>query len=276
MLFSVMLICMMVANETAANNPKTTEGQTPHPTIHVVMLGDSNTWIGGDNCDKTKGWNKWFKDLFQPASCKSYARSGATWTNTKVTKKNPQENIGSLGNDNVIYNQVLRLIAAFKEGKQAKPDIVIIGAGTNDLWFRAKRPGLYTMGADMAMETPVGTLIDTPVNQILSLTESVRFNCELIRQAFPECRIILLSPMQTTKVPTQDIHIFGNVLQTMAERMGIDIIRMDAPEYIDRKVEENKFTHTYDGVHTSEAGAKNNASLICNAIAQIIESNQDE
>ena len=61
-----------------------------HNTKHidVAILGDSNTWIGGDDCDKEKGWNKWFKDFFRPASCKSYARSGATWTNTEVTKAN--------------------------------------------------------------------------------------------------------------------------------------------------------------------------------------------
>ena len=48
--------------------------------MHVVILGDSNTFIGGDQCDKPQGWNKWFKELANPLSCRSYARSGATWT----------------------------------------------------------------------------------------------------------------------------------------------------------------------------------------------------
>ena len=67
---------------------------------HVVILGDSNTWIGGDYCDKPRGWNKWFKDAFQPTSIRSYARSGATWTNTPTTQMNTQETTDILGNDN--------------------------------------------------------------------------------------------------------------------------------------------------------------------------------
>ena len=51
-------------------------------STHVAILGDSNTWLGGDQCDQPRGWNKWFKDYFAPASCRSYARSGATLTNT--------------------------------------------------------------------------------------------------------------------------------------------------------------------------------------------------
>lgn len=274
----MLLFVMLNIQQLSANNPDTPQTQEPHPTLHVVLLGDSNTWIGGDDCDKPRGWNKWFKELFQPASIKSYARSGATWTNTKATKFNPEENIGTLGNDNVIYNQVVRLKQAVQEGKQATPHIIIIGAGTNDIWFRSKRPGLYTMAADKAMAEDAASIIAKPVNQVLSLTESVRFNYELLHQAFPEARIIILSPMQTTKVPTQDIHIFGDVLQTMAEKIGIGIgiIRMDTEEFIDRKVEEKRHTNTYDGVHTSQAGARNNARLLNNAISQLIGTNNTE
>ena len=266
-----MLLCLLAQEQTYAQNPAIANENGPHPTLHVALLGDSNTWIGGDDCDKPRGWNKWFKDLFQPASVKSYARSGATWTHTRLTKLNTKENTGNLGNDNVIYNQVMRLKQAVQAGSQPSPDIIIIGAGTNDLWFRSKRPGLYTMGADQAMETAVSTLISKPVNQVVSLTECVRYNIEILRQAFPEARIILLSPMQTTKVATQDVHIFGDILQTMATRLGIDLIRMDVEECIDRKQEERGFTRTYDGVHTSEAGARNNGAYISKNVSLLID-----
>ena len=265
------ILSMLTGHQAVAIQTNAPASDTPHPTLHVVILGDSNTWIGGDDCDKAKGWNKWFKEYFQPASIKSYARSGATWSNTKVTKKNPKENIGSLGNDNVIYNQVVRLIDAVKSGRQRTPDLVIIGAGTNDLWFKDKRPGLYTKTADQAMQTTTAALTSKPVNQVLSLSESVRYNCELLRQAFPTCRIIILTPMQTTKVPTEEIRRGGDIMQAVAEKMKLDVIRQDAPSFIDRKVEEKKFTHTYDGVHTSEAGAKNNAKLLSQKISQLID-----
>ena len=106
---------------------QTVEGTVVHP-LHVVILGDSNTWIGGDDCDKPKGWNKWFVDEFRPLSCKSYARSGATWTNTSTTRENVVEDIAVLGNDNVIYNQIARLKRACDEGRQQTPDLIIIAA----------------------------------------------------------------------------------------------------------------------------------------------------
>ena len=83
--------------------------------LHIAILGDSNTWLGGDECDNQKGWNKWFKDILQPASCRSYARSGATWTHTTKTKRDTKENIGKLGKDNVIFNQVMRLKEAYDD-----------------------------------------------------------------------------------------------------------------------------------------------------------------
>ena len=76
-----LLLTLVVTPEMMAQQP-----------LDVIIFGDSNTWYGGDNCDKPRGWNKWFKDAFQPATIKSYARSGATWTNTTTTKRNTQEN----------------------------------------------------------------------------------------------------------------------------------------------------------------------------------------
>lgn len=108
--------------------------------MHVVILGDSNTFIGGDQCDKPQGWNKWFKELAKPLSCRSYARSGATWTHTSNTVYDIEENTGVLSDNNVIYNQVNRLLKETGEEKtQPTPDLILIMAGTNDLWFASKR-----------------------------------------------------------------------------------------------------------------------------------------
>ena len=264
------MIAMMLMGYYYASAQEQANSTVPHPTLHVVLLGDSNTWIGGDDCDKERGWNTWFKQLFKPASCKSYARSGATWTNTKVTKRNPKENIGNLGNDNVIYNQVVRLIAAAKAGQQEKPDLVVIAAGTNDVWFKAKRPGIYTMTPQQAASIPVAKLTAKPVSQVLSLAEAVRYNCELIRQAFPNTTLIVLTPLQTTKVSVEEIRKAGDIIQATAEQTGVRAIRQDTPDFIDRATELKQFTHTYDGVHTSKAGAQNNAAILNRKISQIL------
>ena len=138
--------------------------------LDVIIFGDSNTWYGGDNCDKPRGWNKWFKDAFQPATIKSYARSGATWTNTTTTKRNTQENTARLGNDNVIYNQICRLEEAIDSGVQPQPQLILIMAGTNDAWFQKDRPGVFSVTAEEAFA--IDDIKDRPVSEITSLTES--------------------------------------------------------------------------------------------------------
>ena len=141
-LFFSLILSLMVALTTVAQKP-----------LHVVMLGDSNTWIGGDDCDKPLGWNKWFKDALQPTTCKSYARSGATWTNTPQTHRDTKENIEILGNNNVIYNQICRLQEAVEGGDQAIPQLILIMAGTNDAWFQKQRPKALAMCACQAFNT---------------------------------------------------------------------------------------------------------------------------
>ena len=137
----------------------TTAANSGHP-MHVVILGDSNTWIGGDDCDKPRGWNKWFADVFQPLSCKSYARSGATWTNTIQTRKNPDEDIAVLGNDNVIYNQIVRLLAAcdcvISSSRQEGLPINLIEASASGKYIIATD---VRGNADVVKQSGFGTLV---------------------------------------------------------------------------------------------------------------------
>lgn len=50
----ILMVIGFMTNISAAN----------HSHLHVVLLGDSNTFIGGDDCDKDRGWSKWFKERF--------------------------------------------------------------------------------------------------------------------------------------------------------------------------------------------------------------------
>ena len=239
-----------------------------HPNVNVVMLGDSNTWLGGDNCDKSKGWNKWFKDKYAPATCKSYARSGATWTNTNVTKRNLVENTGSISNDNVIYNQVLRLKDAVSKGSQPIPHIIIISAGTNDAWFKDKRPGLYSKSVDeVFMDNSFST--QKNVNLVTSLAESLRYNLAILNEAFPNCKIVLLTPMQSTSVNNSEIFKVSDIIEKCADRMNVKVIRLDKDSCVKRENEMRTKKYTYDGTHTSELGAKNNGYLVADRISKM-------
>lgn len=257
-LFFSLILSLMVALTTVAQKP-----------LHVVMLGDSNTWIGGDDCDKPLGWNKWFKDALQPTTCKSYARSGATWTNTPQTHRDTKENIEILGNNNVIYNQICRLQEAVEGGAQTIPQLILIMAGTNDAWFQKQRPKALAMCACQAFNTDKGTMTDRPVNDVLTLAESVRYGCELLRAAFPEAQIVLLTPLQSVAAGTENITMAGDIIECCARQLNINVIRLDKDGFIDAAKEKMKHHLTTDGTHTSELGARQIGSFVAQQISAL-------
>lgn len=194
-------------------------------SLHVVMLGDSNTFIGGDDCSKPQGWNKWFKDLMNPLSCHSYARSGATWTETPNTVYDINEYTEVLSDNNVIYNQVSRLLAdVFDTKTQPIPDLILIMAGTNDLWFASKRPE--------------------------PLSKYIRQNCEMLKDAFPKARIVLITPPPFTKVSEEVQHQAAAMIEQSGKELQEDVIRLDQTTIFQGD------GYFKDGVHTTVKGAQ--------------------
>lgn len=222
--------------------------------MNVVILGDSNSWIGGDDCSKPKGWNTWFNRLFAPASCRSYARSGATWSHTPATKINPGENIGVIGNDNVITNQIVRLQMAVESGEQTTPDLIIIAAGTNDLMFPRRRPSALAQREN------------DPATVVGSLT----IDCRKLRDRFPQARIVVLTPLQCVKFTNDRLHSLSDKMESAARKCGADVIRMDRNGSVVRDEELKVKKNTYDGIHTSEKGAEANGRYVAEQIKKII------
>lgn len=229
-------------------------------SIHIAMLGDSNTWLGGDQCDQPRGWSKWFCECVRPASCKSYARSGATWTNTQRTKSNPQEYTEVLSDDNVAFNQIVRLKEACATGEQPAPDLIIISLGTNDAWFTKRRPGLFGISPEQAFADSAITA--KKPNEVCTLAESVRYACELLRQTFPHAQILLLTPMQTTAAPDENITLTGDIIEQCGALMGIPSVRLDKESPVRSQYERTAKRFTTDGTHTSEEGARINGLIV--------------
>lgn len=245
--------------------------QSKHDSIDVVLLGDSNTWLGGDDCSGEKGWSHWFMMKFAPASCRSYARSGATWTNTSVTKYNVVENVGKISNDNVVYNQINRLKEAVKNGEQKSPRLILISAGTNDAWFKDKRPQVFAKTVDVAFQDMSQYITSRSVSSILTLAESVRYGCEMLMQAFPDAQIILLTPMQSTAVDAALIRKAGDTIEMCGKRMGVNAIRMDERCSVYQVRERVAKSRTYDGTHTSVDGARRDGFVIANMVEGMLE-----
>lgn len=247
------------------------EAPKSHPDVNVVILGDSNTSIGGDDCTQPRGWNTWFRESFAPATCRSYARSGATWSHTVRTKADELEVTGRLSDDNVVYNQVLRLHTAWTAGNQPVPDLILIMAGTNDAWFKAERPGAYLTTVAEAFDVPADTLLSRPAGRTLGLTECVRRACLMLQSDFPKALIVLMTPMQTTQAPDELIRRTGDLIEGCGGRMGIPVVRMDKESVVRSTQEAQHTTYTYDGTHTSEAGARSNGLLMARRAGALLE-----
>ena len=228
----------------------------------IAVLGDSNTWLGGDNCANQRGWTFWFGQEINPKSLRSYARSGATWTNTPTTVANTLEDIGVLGDNNAIYNQVLRLNA----DKGPSPDWIIIGAGTNDAWFNRKRPDAFIQSPAQAWTLSDNEVLKLKANDVTSIAMAVRYNVLLLKKRHPDAKIVLLTPMQTTSAPAQLITQAGDIIEQCAQRLNCYVIRLDKESKVVAQSEKKRRVYTTDGTHTSVKGAKSNGKLIANCM----------
>ena len=223
--------------------------------IRYAFLGDSNTWSGGVGCTQDDSWTYWFMQQFMPASCYNYARSGATWTNTSETLRLPMDSSAVLGPQNVVFNQALRLIRSSQMGQPA-PDVILIMAGTNDAWFMAKRPDMWSMTVEEAFAVSEDQLAKMEPNQAVSLASSIRLTCETLRRAFPMADIVLLTPTQTTKAENQTISRISDIIEGCGMILGMPVVRLDGEQYISSKQESRQLTFTKDGVHTNRSGAR--------------------
>lgn len=245
-------------------------GKPKGANLHIAVLGDSNTAIGGDNCDNKLGWTYWLAKEWQPASIRSFARSGATWTHTPQTRYNTEENIGIIGNDNVIYNQVCRLKEAVKRKETAVPQLILIAAGTNDVWFANKRPQVYAQTVEQVFAQQKQFITNKKANEITGMAEAIRYDCELLMEAFPQAQIVLLTPMQTIQAPIADIIHAGNVIESTANYLSIPVIRQDKGGSIYATREKQQSTMSSDGTHVNEKGAQHNGYWIAHQLLALL------
>ncbi|MCM1439400.1 MAG: SGNH/GDSL hydrolase family protein [Roseburia sp.] len=245
--------------------------RTSYRGLNVVILGDSNTSMGGDDGSNHKSWDKWFAKELGAASCMSYARSGATWTHADAAKKNPVQNAGALEDDNVVYSQIVQLIEAYEAGKQPKPTLIIIAAGADDAWFVSKRPGLLsrTPNDGFNIITTDSVSRHEPVS-LTSLAEAVVYDCMLLNEAFPDAKIVIITPLQSAQITPERLARVAGVLEDCSSALGIDVIRQDIELPVDRNEDMLHKKLTYDGTHTSAEGAATDGHILAQRIAGIL------
>lgn len=246
-----------------------------HTDLDVVIFGDSITWLGGDDCDglrsgyEHKGWTEYFKNKFKPKTCKSYARSGATWSNTENTKYNVEEYAGSLTDDNVMFNQVNRLEVAINNGTQPMPHLILVAMGTNDAWHKADTS--LEMTAETAFSSLNSYITGSDVRTLTNVANSVRYNCEKLMQLCPNAQIVLIAPQQSSSIPQVTMRKCCEIIEDCAGWLGISCVRLDKIGGTYYAREKTSYYKTYDGTHTSVIGATENGNLIANVVSNLLK-----
>ena len=235
---SVAFMCADVCRAATTDIPVATGANTSdgHDTLNVVILGDSNTFN----------------------------------TNTKATVTNTQEKIDVIGNNNVIYNQIVRLKQAHAKGHQPTPHLIIIAAGTNDAWFTKHRPLAYDKTARQVFADSQTFTTKRNVNTVLTLAESVRYGCEMLMESFPGAQVVLVTPPQCVKVDSDKMLLTGDIIEQCGEYMGIGVIRLDKIGAINATRERQQKHYTADGVHTNRLGARRNGTIIARQVGVML------
>ena len=148
----------------------------------------------------------------------------------------------------------------------------MVSAGGNDAWFASKRPHEFDLTIDEVFSMPDDSLIALPPCRILSLPQAIRYDCLQLRHAFPHATIVLLTPMQMGKVEPWMLLKVSEIIDETGSRLGIPVIRLDGDEPISREAELTRHVNTYDGIHTSEEGAKKVAEFVSERLDSIIAS----
>lgn len=216
----------------------------------VAFLGDSNLWIGGDDCANPRSWSYWFCQKTSPLAARCYARSGATWTHTADTKIDTAFYSEVLASQNVVRPQTERLIGSVSAGWFPSPTLIFIAAGTNDAWFAERRPGLW--GDDISVPT--------------TLTGSIAASVNRLHEVFPEARIILLTPPPTAATTPDRIERVSDIIVTTAGRLAVEVVRLDTISQIEPAREKRVPRYTTDGTHTSPEGAMLIANTVFNTL----------
>ncbi len=246
--FYIIILPLFVLLLGACNEQKS-------PFQNVALLGDSMTWYGGDNFELDRGWTHHFKRDAQPLSLTSYARSGASWTNTDSTTIDTEFYTARLHDKNVIYNQVMRMVKAEAEHTAPTPDLIIMYAGGNDVSYSDHRPGIFDLTPDKVLAA--GPYPDgTQPSQVTSLAGSVRLCCDIVCRAFPDARIVLVTPIEKATKTPEEVHRVDEIIEAVGHGLGLEVLRADRYVDIRHEVEKQQYTFTVDGVHTNPIGAR--------------------
>ena len=105
---------------------------------------------------------------------------------------------------------------------------------------------------------------------MLTLAESIRYNCELLKRCFPQAKIVLIAPLQSVQA-ARHLNAVNQTIEDCARQMKIGVIRLDRLSGITSASENKTKRYTTDGTHTSVEGAKRCGRCIVSALGEILK-----
>lgn len=244
-------------NEIEKLKDETSSVSTKFKDKVLYVFGDSITWLSLNNGinNGTKGWLTYFIEKLQFKKVVNYARSGAAWTNTDKTGYNITSVDTTPTDDNVIFNQLNRMLHDISIGADL-PDYILILAGTNDGLFPSRAPQLLNKTAKDVFEDEDTDYSAIEVNSCTTLAQSIRYVAQMILDNTPNAQVILTTPLQSTQIKHEMNTNISKIIEQCANYMSWNVINQSKECGINRIQELQGFYKTYDGVHTSVIGAK--------------------
>lgn len=224
----------------------------------LAVLGDSITWFQISS-EPLRGWLTYFKEQILFKGVRNYALSGATWTNTANTQDSDLTTMNSSSDNNVIYNQVRRLIADVNNGSDT-PDYIMILAGINDAYERGQN-ALYDDFSASDWGSVGGTtryIGSRAITTCTSIYKAMRYVAEMIWEEFPFAQVIVTTPLRS-KLHTSERKTVSELIKKSAYEFGWTCIDQDEVNVSILKetlvTSEGRMLAS-DGLHPTVEGAK--------------------
>ena len=102
------------------------------------------------------------------------------------------------------------------------------------------------------------------------MAEAIRYDYEMLREFCPEATIVLLTPMQATKVSREVVTKTGELIDQCGALLQMPVIRLDEVG-INSEEEQREKRYTSDGVHTNTDGALLIGSYVAEKVYEMIK-----
>lgn len=229
-----------------------------HLDYNVAFLGDS---IMTDNY----GFYAALTNKYTFKSKCNLAKGGCKWAHVSDTERNINVSNGTYASDNCVTNQVLNLIDGVNGGTYQVPDIVFIHCGTNDAYHaeissvtienECGTPSTVfgiALSTLLAKWTKSGSTWTCNNTDLTTLSGGMRFAIELLRQAFPQVRILVSTPLYrgngTYKDETRHIN---SIIKECASYLAVPILDLG---YESGLTAVSGYTFTVDNTHPNTLG----------------------